>query len=185
MNQVTSSMSSPGGGGRNPANLVSYQCVKQDSAASRAASLEAVHKRFDGGAAALDGVTFSVAEGEVLVLLGTSGSGKTTALKTINRLVAPDEGRVVVLGQDVREWDPIALRRRIGYVIQDVGLLPHLSVQDNVELVPRLVGWSPERRAARARELLSLTGLDPDHFLPKKPRQLSGGERQRDRKSVV
>src|SRR5687767_4532756 len=108
MNQVTSSMSSPGGGGRDPANLVSYQCVKQDSAASHAASLEAVHKRFDG-AAALDGVTFAVAEGEVLVLLGTSGSGKTTALKTINRLVAPDEGRVVVLGRDVREWDPIAL----------------------------------------------------------------------------
>jgi osmoprotectant transport system ATP-binding protein len=115
----------------------------------------------------------------VLVLLGTSGSGKTTALKTLNRLVVPDSGRVSVLGRDVESWDPIALRRSAGYVIQEVGLLPHMSVMDNVAMVPRLLGWETERRAARARELLALVGLDPQRFAALLPRQLSGGERQR------
>jgi osmoprotectant transport system ATP-binding protein len=115
----------------------------------------------------------------VLVLLGTSGSGKTTALKTLNRLLDVDEGRVTVLGREVGAWDPIALRRSIGYVIQEVGLLPHLTVADNVGIVPRLLGWDADRRAARARELLELVGLDPARFGPLRPRQLSGGERQR------
>ena len=136
-------------------------------------------KRFPGGALALDALSLSVASGQVLVLLGTSGSGKTTALKTLNRLLVPDAGRVSVLGRDVLDWDPIALRRSIGYVIQEVGLLPHLTVGENVAMVPRLLGWDPARREARARELLGLVGLDPDRFLSLHPRQLSGGERQR------
>jgi osmoprotectant transport system ATP-binding protein len=143
-----------------------------------AAELADVHKRFVD-TAALDGVSLSVPEGEVLVLLGTSGSGKTTALKTLNRLVLPDRGRVSVLGRDVESWDPIVLRRSIGYVIQEVGLLPHLTVAENVAMVPRLLGWEPARGHARTRELLALVGLDPDRFAPLQPRQLSGGERQR------
>lgn len=144
-----------------------------------ALELSEVRKRYPGGAAALDGVSLSVEEGRVLVLLGTSGSGKTTALKTVNRLVEPDSGRVRVLGQDLAAWDPIDLRRRIGYVIQEAGLLPHLSVADNVGLVPRLLGWPRERREERTRELLSLVGLDPVAFSARLPRELSGGERQR------
>jgi len=138
-----------------------------------------VRKRYPGGAAALDGVSLRVEEGRVLILLGTSGSGKTTALKTVNRLVDTDAGRVTVLGRDVTNWDPIALRRGIGYVIQEAGLLPHMTIEQNVALVPLLLGWPDDRRRARARELLTLIGLDPDRFAPLLPRQLSGGERQR------
>lgn len=144
-----------------------------------ALELAGVHKRYPSGAVALDGVSLAVPEGRTLVLLGRSGSGKTTALKTINRLVEPDAGRVTVLGRDSREWDPVALRRRIGWVIQEVGLLPHLTVGENVALVPRLLGWPEERRRARVRELLALLHLDPDRFAPLRPAQLSGGERQR------
>jgi osmoprotectant transport system ATP-binding protein len=144
-----------------------------------AAALAEVTKRFPGGALALDRISLSVPEGEILVLLGTSGSGKTTALKTLNRLVRADDGRVTVLGRDVEAWDPILLRRSIGYVIQEVGLLPHLTVAENIGIVPRLLGWEPERRAARTRELLALVGLDPDRFLSARPRQLSGGESHR------
>jgi osmoprotectant transport system ATP-binding protein len=146
---------------------------------SPAVELRDVHKRFASGAAALDGVSLEVPEGCTLVLLGTSGSGKTTALKTVNRLVTADAGRVSVLGQDVGRWDPIALRRRIGYVIQEAGLLPHHTVAANVSLVPRLLGWSEEKRGRRADELLALVGLPPDRFATLRPAQLSGGERQR------
>ncbi len=141
--------------------------------------LEGVRKRWPSGALALDGVSLRVARGEVLVLLGTSGSGKTTALKTLNALVIPDTGRVRVFGEDVARADVVALRRRIGYVIQEGGLLPHLSVLDNVALVPRLLGWDPARRAARARERLELVRLDPARHGPLRPAELSGGERQR------
>jgi osmoprotectant transport system ATP-binding protein len=144
-----------------------------------AAELAGVTKRFDGGTVALDGLSLQVPAGEILVLLGTSGSGKTTALKTLNRLVEVDDGRVSVLGRDVQTWDPIALRRSIGYVIQEVGLLPHLTVAANVGIVPRLLGWEEEPREALARELLALVGLDPDRHGSSLPRQLSGGERQR------
>src|SRR4029079_2838148 len=94
-------------------------------------------------------------------------------------MVDPDSGRVSVLGRDTREWDPIALRRRVGYVIQEGGLLPHLSVAENVELVPRLLGWAEPRRRQRTFELLALVGLPPERFADPRPRQLSGGERQR------
>jgi osmoprotectant transport system ATP-binding protein len=152
--------------------------VTAGQAEGPAASLHDVRKSY-GKTAALDGVSLSVPRGRVLVLLGTSGSGKTTALKTLNRLVVPDAGRVTVLDRPVEDWDPVALRRQIGYVIQEVGLLPHLTVGDNVSLVPRLLGWPPERRALRTRELVALVGLDPDRFVPLFPSQLSGGERQR------
>jgi osmoprotectant transport system ATP-binding protein len=137
-----------------------------------------VRKRYAEGAA-LDGVSLSVPEGRILVLLGTSGCGKTTTLKTINRLVVPDAGRVSVFGRDVANWDVIALRRRIGYVIQEAGLLPHISVARNVALVPLLLGWDEARRRERTREMLALVRLDPDRYSEVLPRQLSGGERQR------
>jgi osmoprotectant transport system ATP-binding protein len=150
-----------------------------EPAAGIAVELRDVHKRYPTGAVALDGVSLLVPEGRTLVLLGRSGAGKTTALKTINRLVEPDTGRVTVLGREAREWDAVALRRRIGWVIQEVGLFPHMNVAENVGLVPRLLGWPEERRAARVHELLSLLRLDPDRFALLRPAQLSGGERQR------
>lgn len=143
-----------------------------------ALALVDVRKRYPEGVA-LDGVSLTVDEGRILVLLGTSGSGKTTALKTINRLVDPDSGHVLVLGRDTGDWDPVALRRGIGYVIQEVGLLPHLTVGDNVALVPRLLGWAVERRQERTRELLALVGLPAERYAALLPNRLSGGERQR------
>jgi osmoprotectant transport system ATP-binding protein len=144
-----------------------------------AVEIRDVTKRYAQGTTALDGVSLSVPEGHVLVLLGRSGSGKTTALKTVNGLVRPDAGEVHALGEDVSHADIIALRRRIGYVIQEAGLLPHLTVAENVGLVPDLLLWPKERIAARTREMLELVSLDPDAFPGKKPAELSGGERQR------
>ena len=115
-----------------------------------AVELRSVTRTFAGGRRALDDVSFSVAEGALLALLGTSGSGKTTALRSINRLVTPDSGTVLVGGVDVSTIDPVKLRRGIGYVIQEVGLLPHLSVGDNVDLVPRLLDWPPRSGARDA-----------------------------------
>ena len=144
-----------------------------------AVALRDVCKRYPTGQDALRGISFEVESGSVLVLLGTSGSGKTSALKTINGLLTPDSGAVSALGQDVGRADRIALRRRIGYVIQEAGLLPHLTVADNVGLLPDLLGWPRERRRDRTREMLRLVRLDPDRFLELRPAQLSGGERQR------
>src|SRR5262249_40902893 len=123
----------------------------------------------------LTGVSFRIHEGELLVLLGRSGSGKTTTLKLVNRLLDPTKGHVLVEGKSTRDWDPISLRRRIGYVIQDVGLFPHFSVERNVGLVPSLESWAPDRTSRRVRELLTLVGLDPQVFAPRYPRELSGG----------
>jgi osmoprotectant transport system ATP-binding protein len=137
---------------------------------------ENVVKRY-GSTTALDGVSVAVEKGRCLVLIGESGSGKTTLLRCFNRLVDPDGGRILVEGTPAIELDPIALRRRIGYIPQDGGLLPHWTVQRNVELVPWL------RQVSNARELaaqaLELVGLDPAHFAERKPSQLSGGQRQR------
>jgi osmoprotectant transport system ATP-binding protein len=138
-----------------------------------------VSKAYRPGQPVLSRVSFSVAPGETLVLLGSSGCGKTTTLKMINRLVDPDEGEVRVRGKEVREWDPIRLRREAGYVIQEVGLLPHLSVWENVALVPRLEGWEARRARARAEELLELVGLPPAEFAGVRPAKLSGGQKQR------
>lgn len=117
--------------------------------------------------------------GETLVLLGRSGSGKTTALRLINRMLEPTTGAVFLDGQNVQTLDPIDLRRHVGYVIQDFGLMPHWTVEENVTLVPRLLGWPRENRESRAFELLQQVALDPSIFAARQPQQLSGGQRQR------
>ena len=119
-----------------------------------------------------------VERGETMVLLGRSGSGKTTTLKLINRLLETTSGDVLVEGKSVREWDPVRLRRRIGYVIQEVGLMPHWAVEHNIGLVPRLEDWDPARTNARVRELMDMVGLDPA-LAERYPHELSGGQRQR------
>jgi osmoprotectant transport system ATP-binding protein len=120
-----------------------------------------------------------VDRGEILVLLGESGCGKTTTLKLINHLLTPTTGEVLVEGKPTTDWDPIRLRRRIGYVIQEAGLFPHFTVERNVGLVPTLEGWDAERVKTRVVELLSLVGLDANKFAQRFPRELSGGQRQR------
>lgn len=127
----------------------------------------------------LDRFTLSVALGEVVALVGTSGAGKTTILKLVNRLLVPDSGRVCVQDRSTSEWDPIRLRRSVGYVIQDVGLFPHLTVAGNIAVVPRLDGWDAPRIDRRVRELLELIGLPFDTYAERWPDELSGGQRQR------
>lgn len=146
---------------------------------SAAVEFRSVSKSFGNGQPALSDISFRIEPGENLVLLGTSGSGKTTTLKMINRLVEPDSGEVRVNGREVREWDPIKLRRQAGYVIQDVGLLPHFRVWENVALVPRLEGWPILKQRERAFELLGLVGLAPGEHAEKWPSELSGGQKQR------
>jgi osmoprotectant transport system ATP-binding protein len=132
-----------------------------------------------GGLRVLDRFSLAVEPGEVLALVGRSGAGKSTLLKLVNRLLLPDAGSVLVEGRDTREWDPIRLRRRTGYVLQDVGLFPHMSVEANVGVVARLEGWTPDRIRERTRALLDLVGLPPDRFAARWPDELSGGQRQR------
>jgi len=134
---------------------------------------------FPGGAKALDALDLEIPKGEFCVFVGASGSGKTTALRLINRLIEPTEGRVFVGGKDTRDSDPIALRRSIGYAIQGVGLIPHMSVGENISLVPRLLGASPEEQKKIAAEGLEMVRMTPSKFQDRLPSELSGGQRQR------
>ncbi|MGW0734875.1 ABC transporter ATP-binding protein [Streptomyces sp. NPDC002851] len=138
-----------------------------------------VTKRYPDGTVAVDGLSFEVAEGELVTLVGPSGCGKTTTMMMVNRLIEPTEGRIDVDGEDISAVDPVRLRRHIGYVIQQVGLFPHRTVLDNTATVPALLGWKRAKARARAAELLDLVGLDPKTFGSRYPEQLSGGQRQR------
>ena len=131
------------------------------------------------GKTLIEHLRFDVLRGETLVLLGRSGSGKTTTLKLINRLLEPSSGEIRVEGKPTVDWDPIELRRHIGYVIQDVGLFPHFTVERNIALVPRLNRWPEQKIVERVKELLGLVGLRPEVFAHRYPRELSGGQRQR------
>src|SRR3954454_9161554 len=141
--------------------------------------LDGVSKRFPNGTVAVQDLSLDVGEGETCVLVGPSGCGKTTTMKMINRLVEPTSGRILLDGEDVTKVDPVKLRRRMGYVIQQVGLFPHLTVAENVGTVPHLLGWDRAKVRSRVDELLELVGLEPGVFRTRYPSQLSGGQRQR------
>jgi len=143
-------------------------------------ALDGVRKRFAGATtAAVDGVSLDVAAGEICVLIGPSGCGKTTTMRMINRMIDPDEGRILVDGRDIARVDPVELRRGIGYVIQQVGLFPHLTIAENVATVPRLLGWSAARVTQRVDEPRALVDMDPALYRARFPRELSGGQKQR------
>src|SRR5579859_3140415 len=140
-----------------------------------------ITKQYPGAIApAVASVTFEVPEGSTCMLVGTSGSGKTTLLRMVNRLIEPTSGEIIIDGKNVLQEDPIQLRRRIGYVIQQVGLFPHMNIAENVRVTAEIAGgWSKERLAARVDELLDLVGLPPEQYRQRFPRQLSGGQQQR------
>jgi osmoprotectant transport system ATP-binding protein len=161
-----------------PSGAASGGAVGAGAASESMIELVGVSKRY-GDAHVVRGVTLRVARGEFIAVLGESGSGKTTLVKMVNRLVEPDAGEVRVDGRDVRADDPVALRRTIGYVIQQVGLLPHFTVGANVAIVPRLLGWAEPEIERRVDELLALVDLAPATYRTRYPEQLSGGQRQR------
>jgi osmoprotectant transport system ATP-binding protein len=127
----------------------------------------------------VSGISLTIPQGETIVLLGRSGSGKTTLLRLINGMLLPSKGQILVQNRATTDWDPIRLRRGIGYVIQEAGLFPHFTVAENIALVPTLEKWDAPRTAARVEEMLQLVGLDPREFAKRHPRELSGGQRQR------
>ncbi|HEX2773048.1 MAG TPA: ATP-binding cassette domain-containing protein [Micromonosporaceae bacterium] len=141
--------------------------------------LDGIRKQFPDGTVAVGGLSLDVPAGELVVLIGPSGCGKSTVLRMINRLIEPTAGRILLDGEDVTRVDPVQLRRRIGYVIQNVGLFPHQTIRANVATVPRLLGWSRDRIRRRTDELLDLVGLEPGRFGRRYPHELSGGQRQR------
>src|SRR5579871_4135702 len=146
------------------------------------ASIEFAHvtRTYAGAAApAVDDVSFTVREGSICMLLGTSGSGKTTLLRMVNRLIDPTSGEILIDGDATTAQDPILLRRGIGYVIQQVGLFPHLTIEDNVRVVPSILGKKKEETTERVDDLLRLVGLEPTMYRKRYPRQLSGGQQQR------
>jgi osmoprotectant transport system ATP-binding protein len=152
-----------------------------DTTARAAASIEldGIRKRYPDGTVAVDRLSLTVPAGELVVLIGPSGCGKSTVLRMINRLIEPTDGRILLDGEDVTRVDPVWLRRKIGYVIQNVGLFPHQNISANVGTVPRLLGWPKARIRARVDELLDLVGLDPVQYGRRYPQELSGGQRQR------
>ena len=140
---------------------------------------ENVTKRYAGGTKAVDNLTLDIEQGEFVCFIGPSGCGKTTTMKMINRLHEPTSGIISIKGKDIMQMDPVELRRSIGYVIQQIGLFPHMTISQNVELVPRLLGWDATRRKARVDELLPMVGLDPEVYRNRFPKELSGGQQQR------
>ena len=141
--------------------------------------LEHVSFAYAGRPPVLKDVSLALQPGEICAFVGRSGVGKTTLLKLVNRLLLPTAGRVLVEGRETHEWDPIRLRRRIGYVFQDVGLFPHMTIEENIGIVPKLERWPIERAKRRSHELLDLLGLPAESFANRRPRELSGGQRQR------
>jgi osmoprotectant transport system ATP-binding protein len=141
--------------------------------------LENLTKQFGAGMPVVRGVSLRVADGEFLVLIGESGSGKTTTLHMINRLTEPTSGRVLIDGEDVRTGDAVSVRRKMGFVFQEVGLFPHMTVGENIGITPRLLGWSAHDTGTRAHELLALVQLESAAIVNRFPAQLSGGQRQR------
>src|SRR5579884_1124552 len=154
------------------------RCENSRMAAELAIEFRNVSYLLDHGRELLHDLNLEVLRGETLVLLGRSGSGKTTTLKLVNELLTPSSGELRVNGRSVRDWDPIELRRGIGYVIQEIGLFPHYTVEKNIGLVPKVLGWPDPKIRERVRELLTLVGLDPQ-IASRYPAQLSGGQRQR------
>jgi osmoprotectant transport system ATP-binding protein len=144
-----------------------------------AIALRDVHLSRGAAGQVLRGLDLTIGRGETIALVGRSGAGKSTVLKLINGLLRPERGAVLVEGRETAAWDPYALRRRIGYVLQEVGLFPHLSVADNVAVVPRLLGWESAAITTRVRDVLTLVGLDPAAYAGRWPNELSGGQRQR------
>ncbi|MBQ0138284.1 MAG: betaine/proline/choline family ABC transporter ATP-binding protein [Kurthia sp.] len=140
--------------------------------------LEHLSKVYRGGKKAVDDLSIEINEGEFIVFIGTSGSGKTTALRMINRMIEPTSGKITLNGEDVMKKNPVALRRSIGYVIQQIGLMPHMTIQDNITLVPKLLKWDKEKKEESAKKLLDLVDL-PESYLDMYPSQLSGGQQQR------
>ncbi len=139
-----------------------------------------VCKKFDNSTGlAVDHVSAQIEPGEFITILGSSGCGKTTLLKLTNRLYDPDGGRIILEGEDIAQKDPVQLRRGLGYVIQQVGLFPHMTIKENITIIPALMKWDKDRMAARADELLTLVGLEPSEFRDRYPHQLSGGQQQR------
>ncbi len=145
----------------------------------RLENLTKTFKTPSGTVTAADNVTMEVPSGEICILLGPSGCGKTTALKMINRLIPPTSGQIFINGEDTSRLNDIELRRKIGYVIQQIGLFPNMTIEENICVVPRLLGWDMKKARTRASELLDLVGLDPNQFLRRYPKELSGGQQQR------
>jgi len=142
--------------------------------------LENLSKTYDGGATyVVNNLCLAIESGETVVLLGSSGSGKSTTLKMINRLIEPSSGRITMDDKDLLQMDPVQLRRQFGYVFQEVGLFPHMTIAENICIVPRLLGWSKERQHEKAIELLNLVGLTPEQYRDRLPSELSGGQQQR------
>ncbi|MFP4654672.1 MAG: ABC transporter ATP-binding protein [Methanohalobium sp.] len=140
--------------------------------------LENITKKYNDNFAVRD-LDLEIQGGELLILIGPSGSGKTTTLRMINRLIEPDEGQIVINNQDIMQFDPVKLRRNIGYVIQDIGLFPHMTIRNNIGLIPKLEGWSQDKITEKVKGLLDFVSLPPDQFLYRYPNQLSGGQQQR------
>jgi len=138
-----------------------------------------VSKTYPDGTKAVRNLSFEIKKGEIVVLIGPSGCGKTTTMKMINRLIPHTEGTITIGGRDISKEDPVSLRRNIGYVIQQIGLFPHYTVEENIALIPTLKGWNREKKKQRVEELLNMVGLDPAQFAKRYPKELSGGQQQR------